>query len=709
MITIMKREFKAYFYTPLGYAFVAVCFLFTGFFFFNYNLYGNNNDMRELFGTLFSIILFLVPILTMRLFSEERKMRIDQILLMSPISPSQVVLGKFGAAVLVYLLGISSTLLAAVILQFMNPPQWSLVIGHFIGLWLLGMALIAIGMFCSVLTENQIVASVAGFCIGFFVMSLDSIARMVSVGVISNLLKALSFQSRYTPFTLGLLGLGNIVFFLSIAVLFIVLTINVFERRKGSDAKLLGIAITLLLLLTLVVNTAVNNLSKEHPALTADLTADKVFELSQGTIDMLMFLQKPVTIQVIAREDTFVNVSVYNNQANAIFHQFARYSPNITLSYVDYVKNPTFTASYPNLTIKHGDVLVSSGDNHLVVATEELFNYRQTPAGVVEIESSKAEEAIARAIIEVTSDEKIKIATITGHEEYMMESFNELLASNGYELVSRNLMLDTISDDIAMMVIVTPKTDFDQQELEKLDDFLHNDGQYGRTIVYFADGEQPSLPNLEAFLREWGVTINSGAVFETNENRVYNYQPFYAQVDLVDEYYQAMLSSAGKPILMPISRPLGVAFESRDENSTTILLQFGETAGVRPADAKTDFTSEQATMWGPIPAMVLASYKAASTNATINTSHLLVSASTAMVDSAVIDNQSLNNSEYLLKVIQDLTSNNALVLIPPKSFAGISLSISNATASLVGTLFMVGIPLVIIALGLAIWIRRRRQ
>ena len=709
MKVILKREFKAYFYTPLGYAFIAVYFLFTGFFFFNYNLYGNNNDMRELFDTLFSITLFLIPILTMRLFSEERKMRTDQILFMSPIFSSQIVLGKFFAATLVYLLGISSTMLAAVILQFMNPPQWPVLIGHFIGLLLLGVALIAIGMFCSVLTENQIVASVAGFCVSFFVMALDGIASMVSIGPLATLLRALSFQSRYSPFTLGILGLNNIIFFISIAALFIVLSINMYEQRKGGSRKLLMVTVALMLVLTSVVNVVADRVSAMQPAVTVDLTEGKLFELSSGTIDMLASLQKPVTIRVIAREDTFADTSVYNKQANEIFHQFARHSSNIALSYIDYVKNPTFATNYPDLTIKHGDILVSSGDNHKVVPTEELFNYRQTAAGTMEIESSKAEEAIARAIIEVTSDEKTRIAMIDGHGEKVMSGFDELLNSNGYEIAKQNLVVDEISSDTKVMIIIAPQTDFTEQELDKLDKFLNNEGQYGKTLMYFADAEQPVLTNLEGFLREWGVVANSGAVFETNENRVYNYQPFYTQVDVISEHYQAMLSGASKPILMPISRAFELGFDSRDNNTTETLLGFSETAGVRPADATEDFTSEQATIKGPLPAMILASYVDSGSGDDLIKSQLVVSASTAMLDASVIDNPSLNNSEFLLKVIQDLTKNNALILIPPKSLAGTGLGITNATASLVGTLFMVGLPFVIIAFGLVIWMRRRSQ
>ena len=232
MRSVFKREFKSYFYSPLGYVFVAAYYLFTGFFFFNYNLYGNTSDMRALFSTMFTVTLFLVPILTMRMMSEDRKMKTDQILMMAPVGTVAIVLGKLFAALCVYLIAMSSTMLVAVVLQVLGRPEWPVVIGHFIGLFLLGGALICIGMFISSLTENQIIAAIGGFCVGFFMMLLDSIANIVSVGAIAVVLKILSFQTRYQPFTLGILGAADIMFFASIGAFFVFLTISFFEKRR---------------------------------------------------------------------------------------------------------------------------------------------------------------------------------------------------------------------------------------------------------------------------------------------------------------------------------------------------------------------------------------------------------------------------------------------------------------------------------------------
>ncbi|MDR3336670.1 MAG: hypothetical protein LBT16_05645 [Treponema sp.] len=232
MISIWKREIKAYFYSPLGYVFIAAYYLFTGFFFFNYNLYGNSADMRSLFDILFTVTLFLAPILTMRLMSEDRKMKTDQILLMAPVRSSQVILGKYTAALCVYLIAMSGALVVSIIAEVFGSPEWPVIIGHFAGLFLLGASLIAIGIFISVLTENQIIAAIGGYSAGFLMMLLDSIASIFSGNFIAALLHGMSFRIRYQPFTLGIFSVDNLLFFISISVFFIFLTTGQFEKRR---------------------------------------------------------------------------------------------------------------------------------------------------------------------------------------------------------------------------------------------------------------------------------------------------------------------------------------------------------------------------------------------------------------------------------------------------------------------------------------------
>ena len=232
MNAILKRELKAYFLTPLGYVIIAVMYFFTAYYFFTYNLYGNTTDTTTLFSMLFSIAMFLVPALTMRLLSEERRSKTEQTLLTAPVSRLGIVISKYAAAVLIYLLAISGTLVMALVLQCYSQPNWPMVLGNFIGLFLLGAALIAICLFISAFTESQVMAAVGGFGVSLFLTLVDALYYVVQNRLLRILFAQMSFNDRYQGFTLGIVDLSAVSFFISVAGLFLALTVIVLERRR---------------------------------------------------------------------------------------------------------------------------------------------------------------------------------------------------------------------------------------------------------------------------------------------------------------------------------------------------------------------------------------------------------------------------------------------------------------------------------------------
>jgi hypothetical protein len=446
-----------------------------------------------------------------------------------------------------------------------------------------------------------------------------------------------------------------------------------------------------------------------------DLTREKLFKLSENTREFLKTLDKELTIYVLAREETFADTSPYNAQANQIFRQFEQNGPAVSLVYVDYARNPGFAASYPDLTIKHGDILIRcetpGRTRSVVVKTEELFNYAGVRQENISIASSRAEEAIYTAILSVSSDQPIRSALIYGHGEYTMDSFNSILEKNNYELNRVNLMFGKIDPSVDLVIIVAPKGDYSEEELRSLDEFLFNDAHYGKTLFYCADAEQPSLPNLAVFLREWGVVVEDGAVFETNERRVYNYQPFYPTADYAEEDFSSLLLAGGKPMLVPVSRPLSRIFDYRSNNSVRLLLEFAASAGVRPADAPPGFTSDDAIIRGPIPALLLARFSLVdhSTGKAAAVSSVLVSGSAAMLDSFAVENPGFANTEYLVNLLNRLSGRHDIIPLRPKSFTSTGLNLPKLTVNIIGLVFIAVVPLLILAAGLAAWIKRKHS
>lgn len=232
MLTILKREFRAYFQSPLGYVFFSAMYFFSGYYFFTYNLYGNTTNMSKLFELLFPVVLFLVPVLTMRLMSEEKRSGTDQLLLTAPVTRTAIVLGKYSAAVAVFLIAISATLLQAIVMSFFAAPDWPVILGNFIGLLLLGITLIAICMFLSSLTESQLIAAILGFVVSLFVMLVDALALVVNSRFLQAFFRGLSFNDRYISFALGILELPNVIFFLSISFLFVAFTVIMLDKER---------------------------------------------------------------------------------------------------------------------------------------------------------------------------------------------------------------------------------------------------------------------------------------------------------------------------------------------------------------------------------------------------------------------------------------------------------------------------------------------
>ena len=234
MLAIIKREIYSYFSSAIGYIVLAMFYVFSGFYFYMNSLTANTTDLTYTFSGLFIILIFILPILTMRLFSEEKKQKTDQALLTSPITLTSIVLGKFFAAMFMFFLCILITIVYAAIISFFNAPSWPNVLGNFLGIFLLGSALISIGVFLSSITENQIVAAIGGIIVGVLALFIDSFSQAISIDFISTFLKKISFMTYYNNFTLGILSLKDIVFFLSVTLLFIFFTIRVFEKRRWS-------------------------------------------------------------------------------------------------------------------------------------------------------------------------------------------------------------------------------------------------------------------------------------------------------------------------------------------------------------------------------------------------------------------------------------------------------------------------------------------
>ncbi|MGN1417090.1 MAG: ABC transporter permease [Oscillospiraceae bacterium] len=233
MGAIFRREIKAYFTSPIAYIFIAVFYVYTGMYFVGTNIYSATTDMTYVFSGVFTLMMIMLPLLTMRLMSEEQKQKTDQCLLTAPVNLAAIVMGKFFAALCVFLIGMAIYIPYILVLyKLAGSIAWATVIGNMFALLLLGASFISIGMLISSLTENQIVAAIASFIVIMLFYMIDVLAASVSVDWLKNVMVSLGFYNRYYEFTNGIINIPSIVFFLSVTFICNFLTVRVLEKRR---------------------------------------------------------------------------------------------------------------------------------------------------------------------------------------------------------------------------------------------------------------------------------------------------------------------------------------------------------------------------------------------------------------------------------------------------------------------------------------------
>ena len=242
MKAIYNRELRAYFRTPVGYIFLSVFIFFAALMFFFSNLMTGQTNMSAFFANVGLVFVFVIPILTMRLFSEERKSKTDQLLLTAPVRVTDIVLGKFCAAATVLAMGVGATMLFIPIMELYGTPAVAETLIGYVGLFLMGLFFVSLGMFMSSITESQVIAAVSTLAIIFFLWflgQLDLAFTEIFTGTLSWLGKGLdaflnfiSVNNRLYDFTLGTLSAVPLFYFLSLTFLFVFLTVQVVESRR---------------------------------------------------------------------------------------------------------------------------------------------------------------------------------------------------------------------------------------------------------------------------------------------------------------------------------------------------------------------------------------------------------------------------------------------------------------------------------------------
>ena len=311
--------------------------------------------------------------------------------------------------------------------------------------------------------------------------------------------------------------------------------------KKGGYSVL----ITALVLAGLIVINVLASALASRVNLEFDMSTGKANTVSKENAEYIKGLDKEIDITVCADKDTYEDYlasyaqTLYNAKGSAeyfaqtvnIVEKYGDYNEKISVNFVDPQSTEFLevSAKYTTLKPSYGDIIVSTthGETerfkHITFKDiYELYDeggYAAYGYSQYQIVGNNIETAVTGAIAYVESERDKKVAILSGHCAYdYTEKYVKLLKDNNYETtVLSDSLVTKISDEYDLILLMAPTTDFIAEELDAISDFLENDGKLGKGLLFFADATNPVLPNLYEFLAQWGITIEEGILFETND------------------------------------------------------------------------------------------------------------------------------------------------------------------------------------------------
>lgn len=231
VLTVAGRELKAYFASPIAYVVTAAFLVVTGYLFTLILFYSREASLRGVFANISVLFLIVSPAITMRLLAEEQRSGTIELLLTSPIRDVEVVLGKFLAGLGLTAAMLACTLYYPLILFFYGNPERGHILGGYLGVLLMAAAFVAIGLFASSLSANQIVAAIVTFMLLLMLWLIGAAADFAGAPV-SDILRYLAIDRYYNDFTRGVIDSTGVVYFLSIMAVFLFATVRSLETRR---------------------------------------------------------------------------------------------------------------------------------------------------------------------------------------------------------------------------------------------------------------------------------------------------------------------------------------------------------------------------------------------------------------------------------------------------------------------------------------------
>lgn len=560
MLAIYQKELKSYIKSLSGWLFLAALTFFAGLYFsLNHLVYGSPY-ISETLANMLIVLLFLIPILTMRSFSEEKKFKTDQLLLTAPVRVLSIVLGKFFAMVTMMAVATLVFSLGIILLAIYGSVPVAETIMALIAFFLYGCICIAVGMFLSSVTEHQFIAAILTYGVYIFMILVPSFC-LILLGEESWVVKMLSVVDIITPFNMlfsGIIVISDVTYIFSAIFLLLFLTWfmvgkNSFQLTNNGKKNLFKTAIGAVVVIAIVVgaNIGVKYLPSEYAQF--DMTKDKWYSITEETKEVLDVLEEDITIYVIGSEESI------DDGVRLYLEAYKRYSDSIKVEYRPLDLYPTFAAEYTGSYMDESGMIITKGDAYRVVPYGDCYviNYGYDAYGQLYdyVSGIDIEGQVTSAIGSLISGETYTVYFLDGHNEVAIsESLLSRFRKGGYSTGNLSLLKEKeVPSDAVALVINGPENDLSVAEVNAVKEYINRGGN----VIMMASLDIMDTPNYDALFEEYGVNITEGSVLESDLYYVYDNIPFAILPD--NEYHDITASVYNaKYTLMIQSRGLTV-------------------------------------------------------------------------------------------------------------------------------------------------------
>lgn len=504
-------------------------------------------------------------------------------------------------------------------------------------------------------------------------------------------------------------------------------TMNTATRNRFKRGTYAVVFIAAFLVILVLINLLAGALSHAYPV-NMDLSSSRLYKTSAAAKKVIKGVDQEVQVYCMADSETMLAGSystlqgiadpttnyTYMHQLDVFLRDLPVLNNKIKMDYVDLEKNPTFASAKLGLAeneVKVGDVVVTGGKGKTnVLSYDKLFNAQQSQVDYgYYIAGSNVESAVCGAILNVTAANTPVITFTTGHSEIDTSYMADFLAKANYEMKTVDLTREEIPAETAFLVMCGPTVDYSGDELKKLDNYLSNADQYGKNFMFFYNYEAPDTTNLQNFLKEWGLAIDTQNVIIESDSTHYLQYPYSVFAEISNNLYAEKMEASKPAIMLPVTLPVKPLWEG-EKNSiepVTLLASTG-TANLMPLTADNTWAPDADTPKGSFGEIMMATKTVYDGNNT-RSSKIFVCGSANLINQQLISYPSYANSDYFLSILNTETNNEvAAVSIPAKSNNPPPIKISKGVADILGMgVFTLVIPVGLLIVGIVVFARRR--